>query len=167
MMMNINMSASESNPNSEMERPAASNCRTEDGSKVYYILIAEDNLADEYLIRRAIKGSNLLTRIHVVRDGEQAILLFNASETDSTADIPDLIILDINLPRKQGGEVLRHMRESLSYANTRVIGVSTPDSPREREELTRLGAYAYFRKPAEYDDFMKLGQLVRDALTLP
>lgn len=100
-----------------------------------------------------------------MRDGEQAIRYFDLADSLDPAEVPDLVILDINLPKRARGEVLRHMRNSLSSANARVIGVSSSDSVRDREELTKLGAYGYFRKPSEYDEFMKLGALVKEALT--
>lgn len=58
------------------------------------------------------------------------------------------------------------MRLSLSCARALVIGVSTSDSVLEREELTKLGSYEYFRKPSEYEEFMKLGALVKKAFAL-
>ena len=128
-------------------------------------MIVEDNEADAFLIRRAIEGAGLNAKLQVIRDGEQAIKYFDLADSLDPAEVPDLVILDINLPKRAGAEVLRHMRNSLSCANALVIGVSTSDSVREREELTKLGAYGYFRKPSEFDEFMKLGALVKEALT--
>ena len=130
-------------------------------------MIVEDNEADEFLIRRAIEGAGLNAKLHVVRDGEQAIRYFDLTDGVESPEIPDLVILDINLPKRAGGEVLRHMRHSLSCARALVIGMSTSDSVLEREELIKLGAYEYFRKPSEYEEFMKLGALVKRALDLP
>ena len=155
-----------SNPNSEKDQPSASASRSEKSPpKVPYILIVEDNEADAFLIRRAIEGAGLDAKLHVIRDGEQAIRYIDLADGIDSVEVPDLVILDINLPKRPGGAVLRHMRNSLSCANALVIAVSTSDSVREREELTNLGAYGYFRKPSEYDEFMKLGALVKKALT--
>ena len=139
-----------SNPKREMVRPSASVFRSEEvPAKGPYILIVEDNEADEFLIRRAIEGAGLDAKLHVIRDGEQAIRYFDLNDGVDSPEVPDLVILDINLPKRAGGEALRHMRHSLSCARALVIGVSTSDSVLEREELTKLGAYEYFRKPSE------------------
>ncbi len=127
-------------------------------------MIVEDNEADAFLIRRAIEGAGLQAKLHVIRDGEQAVQYVDLNDGGDLPEVPDLVILDINLPKRSGGEVLRHIRNSHTFANVLVIGVSTSDSIREREELTDLGVYGYFRKPSEYDEFMKLGALVKKAL---
>lgn len=125
------------------------------------MLIVEDNDADVFLIREALKAKNLSVAIHVVRDGEQAMQYFDQTDADATAPCPSLVLLDINLPRKQGAEVLRHMRQSLRCRNALVIAVSTSDSARDREQMAELGANGYFRKPSEYAEFMKLGDVVK------
>lgn len=125
----------------------------------------EDNEADVFLIQEAIMAKKLPMTLHVVRDGEQAMRYFDEADADVSATCPALVILDINLPKKQGSEVLKHMRRSRRCANALVIAVSTSDSARDREQMTELGANAYFRKPSEYADFMKLGDIVKGLLT--
>ncbi len=128
-------------------------------------MIVEDNLADVFLIRRAIEAANVYAGLHVVHDGEQAIRFFDEVDGDITAPCPDLVILDINLPRKHGGEVLQHMRETRRCRSALVIAVSTSDSAHDREQMMKLGANAYFRKPSDYADFMKLGDMVKSLLS--
>ena len=117
-----------------------------------------------YLIEQAIKATKLRVSLQVVSDGEQAIGFFDRTIRDSGAPAPDLVILDINLPRKQGGDVLKHMRRIPRCAKARVIAVSTSDSANDRQEMMELGARAYFRKPSEYAEFMKLGELVQSIM---
>jgi chemotaxis family two-component system response regulator Rcp1 len=124
----------------------------------------EDNEADVFLILKAIEAKKLPIALHVVRDGEQAVRYFDEADGDVSAPCPTLVILDINLPKKQGSEVLKHMRRSRRCANALVIAVSTSDSARDREQMTELGANGYFRKPSEYAAFMKLGDLVKRLL---
>jgi chemotaxis family two-component system response regulator Rcp1 len=126
------------------------------------ILIIEDNPADVLLIRHAITTADLDVNIEVVRDGEEAIQFFDETERDLALKCPALVILDINLPRKQGSEVLQHMRASGRCGKALVITVSTSDSERDRNEMTRLGANGYFRKPSDYAEFMKLGDMIKD-----
>jgi two-component system, chemotaxis family, response regulator Rcp1 len=118
-----------------------------------------------YLIQRAIEGTSLPIDFHIVRDGQQAVQFFDQADADATKPCPDIVILDINLPKKQGGDVLKHMRSRSRCAQAHVIVVSTSDSERDREFMKGLGADGYFRKPSEFDEFMKLGDLVKGVLT--
>ena len=101
----------------------------------------------------------------MVRDGQQATQFFDRADADPAQPCPDIVILDINLPKKQGGEVLRHMRGRARCSRAYVIVVSTSDSERDKEIMKELGADVYFRKPSEFDEFMKLGEIVKDVLT--
>lgn len=117
-----------------------------------------------FLIQEAIEAKNPMMAIHIARDGEQAVRYFDEVDEDISAPCPSMVILDINLPKKQGGEVLKHMQRSHRCANALVIAVSTSDSARDREHMTELGANEYFHKPSEYAAFMKLGDVVKALL---
>jgi len=118
------------------------------------------------LIERAIRDAKLPVSILQVRDGEQAVQFFDRADRDPDAPCPDLVLLDINLPRKPGSQVLQHLRQSARCARARVIVVSTSDAQTDRSRMEELGADAYFHKPSEFDEFMKLGELVRTVLAL-
>jgi DNA-binding response OmpR family regulator len=159
------MGGSGSSPSSEKDRLSASPSQSEQqAGELRHILIVEDNVADVLLIRHAIKAANIHAHLHVINDGEQAIRFFDQLDGDHAAPCPALVILDINLPKKQGGEVLQHMRKSRRSADSLVIAVSTSDSARDREDMTKLGANSYFRKPSEYVNFMKLGNVIKELL---
>jgi chemotaxis family two-component system response regulator Rcp1 len=117
-----------------------------------------------FLIREAIQAAHIDAELHVLSDGEKAIGFFDEADGSEEAPCPALVILDINLPKRNGGEVLEHMRKSAKCGRTPVLIVSTSDSPAERGKMQRLGADAYFRKPSEYADFMKLGEMVQALL---
>jgi DNA-binding response OmpR family regulator len=160
------MGGSGSNPNPEADRSSALRSPLEEPATGVrgHVLIVEDNEADVFLIQEAIEAKKLPVALHVVRDGEQAVRYFDEVDGDISGPCPSLVILDINLPKKQGGEVLKHMRRSHRCANALVIAVSTSDSARDREQMTELGANGYFRKPSEYAAFMKLGDVVKALL---
>jgi DNA-binding response OmpR family regulator len=124
----------------------------------------EDNEADVFLIREAIESKQLPVALHIVRNGEQAVRYFDKVDADLSVPCPSMIILDINLPKKQGGDVLKYMRRSRRCANALVIVVSTSDSARDREQMMELGANGYFHKPSDYAAFMKLGDVVKALL---
>jgi CheY-like chemotaxis protein len=160
------MDGSGSNRNPVEDRPSGSGSPAEKtvGRIRPGILIAEDSDADVYLIERAIQRAGISTAMQVVRDGEAAIRWIDESVADNSTLMPALIILDINLPRKRGSDVLKHVRSSPKVSAVPVIVVSTSDTARDRDEMTKLGANAYFRKPSEYAEFMKFGELVKNFL---
>lgn len=126
--------------------------------------MVEDNAADVFLIRDAIRHAGVDGEVHVVRDGHKAIEFVDAADSDSSAPCPDVLLLDLNLPMKSGDEVLRHVRASGRCRHIPVVIVTSSDSEQDRESARALGATGYFRKPSNYDDFMKLGPLVRQFL---
>jgi two-component system, chemotaxis family, response regulator Rcp1 len=134
------MAGSGSNQNPEKGLFSASPSQSEQtpSSARRQVLIVEDNQSDVYLIQRAIEGTNLAIDFHIVRDGQQAVQFFDQADTDPTKPCPDIVILDINLPKKQGGDVLKHMRSRSRCAQAHVIVVSTSDSERDREVMKRL-----------------------------
>jgi chemotaxis family two-component system response regulator Rcp1 len=131
------------------------------------VLIVDDNESDVFLIQEAIGSTRLQLTLHIAKDGEQAIRFFDRADAHPEMPCPSLVILDINLPKKQGGEVLKHMRQSPKCAHALVLVVSTSDSAKDREQMTNLGADGYFRKPSQYDEFMKLGDIVKGLLGGP
>lgn len=95
----------------------------------------------------------------MLQDGEKAIRFFDRVDRDEAASCPVMVIIDINLPKRPGGEVLREMRKSRRCANALVVVVTSSDSTRDRDDMARLGANAYFRKPSDYESFLKLGDV--------
>lgn len=124
----------------------------------------EDDSADVFLISEAINMANPEVELEVVNDGEKAIRFFEKIDSDDNLTCPALVILDINLPKKHGGQVLQQMRKSRRCAKALVLVVTSSDSARDRETMANLGANGYFRKPSDYDHFMKLGGLVKELL---
>ena len=114
-------------------------------------------------MREAIRMENLPIEVHIAADGEKAIDLIVKSERDPEAICPHILMLDINLPRIDGFEVLRRIRASDKFKDVPVIVVTSSDSPDDRSEAARLGA-GYFRKPVTYDEFLKIGSFLRRLL---
>jgi chemotaxis family two-component system response regulator Rcp1 len=159
------MAGSGSNRNPDADRSSASPSRSDQpGSRSWQILIAEDSKSDVFLIRQALRKSGIDAQIHVADDGEKTVRFLEEADADPAAPCPDLILLDINLPRYKGGEVLRRLRASARCKDAIVVVVTSSDSQRDREDMYAFGANGYFRKPSEFSEFMKLGQLVRDLL---
>jgi chemotaxis family two-component system response regulator Rcp1 len=129
------------------------------------ILLVEDNRADVFLIQEAIQVAGIQAEIEVLADGEGAIQYFERMDVDASMTCPAIMILDINLPKRPGNEVLAHMRRTNRCRETAVVVVTSSDSDRDREEMARLGIKEYFRKPSDFASFMKLGDILKDLLT--
>jgi chemotaxis family two-component system response regulator Rcp1 len=155
-----------SNPDQDKDRLSTSPSPPEvsSGSKARVILVVEDNRADVFLIRESIAAACTGVTLFVVQDGEKAIRFFEEADRDASAPCPDVVILDINLPRKSGAEVLSQMRLSRRCAHVPILIVTSSDSEKDRETMALLGVNGYFRKPSVYEEFMKLGGLVKGML---
>jgi CheY-like chemotaxis protein len=129
-----------------------------------FLLIAEDNPADVGLIRLALKKHGIPASVHIVQDGEAAIRFIEQVEADQSAACPSLAVLDLNLPRVSGDEILRRLRASEKWRHVPVIVMSSSLSARDRVDAMELGAFAYFSKPSELDQFLELGAIIRNAL---
>jgi len=129
-----------------------------------HILLAEDNIADVMLVREALTAHHVESTLHVVKDGEEALDFVATMGETGSAPCPDLVLLDMNLPKADGATVLAALREHRACAATPVIVVSSSNSPKDRSQMTALGVTHYFRKPPDFDEFMKLGEVVRRVL---
>lgn len=127
----------------------------------------EDNKADIFLMREALESAQIEADLHIVNDGDKAIEFLKRAEADETAPRPAIILLDLNLPRKSGLEVLQFLRQTKTCAKAPVVVVTSSDSENDRMETARLGASGYFRKPSSYDAFIRIGEIIRDMLTGP
>ena len=126
--------------------------------------MVEDSKTDVFLIREAIANAQVKADLHLVSDGEAAMQLFDSADADANAPCPALILLDLNLPKTSGRDVLRHLRGSTRCRNAAVLIVSSSDAANDREDAAELGANGYFQKPSDYYEFMRLGELVKKLL---
>ena len=127
------------------------------------LLLAEDNLPDAMLVREVIRAESLPLEVSIVADGEQAAAFFAKADADPTAPCPDVLLLDLNLPKIDGFEVLRQLRSRRRCSNIPVLVITSSDSAADRAEAARLGA-SYFRKPHSYTEFLKLGVVLKRIL---
>jgi CheY-like chemotaxis protein len=139
--------------------------------KSVLILLVEDNEGDIFLTREALEESEFKTMVSVARDGQEALdFVFkkNGFEDQTT---PDLIILDVNLPKKSGHEVLFEIKRHVDYKQIPIIVLTTSSSKRDIELSYEYYANCYITKPVEVADFLRVISSVQqfwiNAATLP
>ena len=113
------------------------------------ILLVEDDPDHELLTIRALKRSNIANDVTVARDGEEAVQLLFAEG----AMLPQVILLDLKLPKVDGLEVLRRIRESASTRMLPVVVLTSSDEERDLVRSYQLGVNSYIRKPVNFNDF--------------
>jgi two-component system, response regulator len=118
------------------------------------ILLVEDNPKDEALTLRALKKANIGNRVVIAHDGVEAIdyLLGTAPDGNRNA-LPQLILLDLKLPKIDGHEVLRRIRNDERTRLLPVVILTTSVEDRDRLQGYRLGANSYVRKPVDFAEF--------------
>ena len=130
---------------------------------MFRILLAEDNPADVYLIREALREHGVDSSLCVASDGRRVLELIAQAEPVETQNLA-LIILDLNLPLHDGIEILQHLRKTAALAGVPVVVLTSSDSPRDRIVASELGATCYLRKPSNLEQFLELGAVFRDLL---
>jgi chemotaxis family two-component system response regulator Rcp1 len=128
------------------------------------ILLAEDNLGDIWLVREALECHHIPHELHVVRDGDEALAFVAKMGGQDGVPCPDVLLLDLNLPKVDGPDVLAEFRKHPLCANTPVIVVSSSDTQADRARLASLRIARYFRKPSDLEKFMQLGEIVLEVL---
>ena len=128
------------------------------------ILLAEDNAADIYLIREALREHLVDCPLRVVTDGQQVLRILAAAESQAEPQYPALIILDLNLPRHDGIEILQRLKETPALRHVPVVVLTSSDSPRDRQAADLLGVTRFLRKPSSLEQFLSLGAVFKELL---
>jgi CheY-like chemotaxis protein len=128
------------------------------------ILLVEDNHSEAMLIVRALQEHQVENELLVVNDGEAAIDIFELADSDRNAPCPELLLLDLNLTRRTGAEILEQVRNTSRCREMPVIVITSSGLPSDRAPAESLGAVEYFQKPMDLEEYMKIGLSVREAL---
>jgi CheY-like chemotaxis protein len=117
--------------------------------KPLVILLADDDDGHAHLIQRNLKRAGVVNRIERVKDGQEALNFVREGKSDA----PLLLLLDINMPRVDGVEVLRQLKADPATSSIPVIMLTTTDDPREISRCYQLGCSVYITKPVRYEEF--------------
>jgi two-component system, chemotaxis family, response regulator Rcp1 len=127
-------------------------------------MLAEDNPGDVLLFREALRQSAMTFELMVAEDGEKALRMLENTSAQDAATLPDLIVLDVNLPRRSGQEVLRWVRSNPGLAHVPVMVLTSSSSPDDRARAMLLGADLYVQKSSSLEEVFELGSTMERLL---
>jgi chemotaxis family two-component system response regulator Rcp1 len=128
------------------------------------ILLVEDNPADVYLIRETLREHAIHCTMRVASDGAEMLRIISSENAPAESRRLGLIILDLNLPRHDGTEIMQRLRETAEFAHVPVVVLTSSDSPRDRLVANQFGAARYLRKPSNLEEFLNLGAVFKGLL---
>ncbi|MGH7961592.1 MAG: response regulator [Candidatus Binatia bacterium] len=120
------------------------------------ILLVEDNPGDVRLTQEALKEGKICNNLHIVEDGEEAMSFLRQEGQYTESTRPQLILLDLHLPKKDGREVLAEMRGDPALSQTEVIILTTSESDQDVLQTYNLSADRYITKPVNLEQFVKV-----------
>jgi CheY-like chemotaxis protein len=126
------------------------------------ILVVEDNKGDAMLAREAFREAGVEAQLSVVTDGAQAISYLRGEFPFESSPRPDLILLDLKLPVKDGHEVLREVKADPELRGIPILVLTTSAADHDIREAYELHANSYLRKPVTFDAFVQLARLIAD-----
>jgi two-component system, chemotaxis family, response regulator Rcp1 len=141
------------------------------GGRAVEVLLVEDNPGDIRLTQEAFKDGRILVNLTVATDGVQAIDILNHRGPYAATPRPDLILLDLNLPKKNGREVLVEIKADQELKRIPVIVMTTSKAEQDIYRVYNLNANCYITKPVELDEFLNVVRSIEDfwltIVTLP
>jgi two-component system, chemotaxis family, response regulator Rcp1 len=126
-------------------------------SRKIRILLVEDNPSDVWLMREALRLAQFPVQLTVARDGVEATQYLHQVEA-KTYDSPDLVLLDLNLPRKNGREVLAHIRRSRTLDSIPVVVLTSSSAEEDRREASRLKVSGFMTKPSSLPAYVDMAR---------
>jgi CheY-like chemotaxis protein len=126
------------------------------------ILLVEDNLADIRLTQEALKDGKIANTLQVVKDGVQAMDFLHKRPPFEQAVTPDLILLDLNIPRKSGQEVLKEIKQDASLKFIPVVIITTSASELDVAKTYANDANCYITKPVNFEQFIYVIKIIDD-----
>jgi CheY-like chemotaxis protein len=133
-----------------------------DSANVIHILLVEDNPADVRLTEEAMRESKILNSLSVVNDGVEALAFLKKEGNYINASRPDLILLDLNLPKKDGREVLEEIKNDSGLRTIPVVVLTTSEAHTDVVKSYNLHANCYITKPVELEKFMEIVRVIEN-----
>ena len=126
------------------------------------ILLAEDNPGDVRLTEKALDHGNIINNLHVVKNGVEALQFLRQDGEFSDKPRPDLVLLDLNMPKKDGREVMEEMKGDPSLRRIPVVVLTSSEAEEDVVRSYELNANAYLTKPVDFDGFVDIVKRIED-----
>lgn len=126
------------------------------------VLLVEDDPGDVLLIREAFEFNKVHNNLNVVSDGEQALAYLRREGEHADANRPDLVLLDLNLPRKDGREVLAEVKQDADLRTIPIVVLTTSEAEEDVLKSYQLHANAYVTKPVDFERFVSIVRQIDD-----
>ncbi|TDG02141.1 response regulator [Paraburkholderia guartelaensis] len=144
---------------------------SENSEQMFHILMVEDSPTDVMMTREALEYYKVLNPLHIAEDGVEAIEFLKREGKHANAPRPGLIILDLNLPRKSGQEVLQELKTDPELMNIPVVVLTTSKAEEDVAKSYGLHANCYITKPVDFEKFVQVVRSINDfwlgVVTLP
>lgn len=131
-------------------------------AKIVEVLLVEDDPGDVLMTREAFEDHRISNRLHVVSNGEDALAFLYRTGEFADAPTPDLILLDLNLPRRDGREVLAEIKQHPTHRRIPVVVLTTSDSEEDVLKSYDLHANAFVKKPVDFEQFIEAVRAIDD-----
>jgi two-component system, chemotaxis family, response regulator Rcp1 len=128
------------------------------------VLVIEDNVSDVFLLERALNKQDLRVELIHLADGDQALAFVRREGAFSHVASPSLILIDLNLPKHNGEDILREIRGARHLSGIPVCAWSSSQSQQDQALLMELGVARFVTKPLGLDQFMEIGKIIKDLL---
>lgn len=129
------------------------------------LLLIEDNYADVFIFKEALNNESFPAELSVISNGRDALKYFERSES---GDLPDLVLMDLNLPQINGFEILQKIKANIYFKNIPIVVLSTSTWALDKEKCKQLGAAEYFTKPIDFNGYAyiinSLKQLLKEKI---
>jgi len=133
-------------------------------ARSFRILLIEDNAADIYLFRHALNAAGLNFELTVIEDGADGLAFARRQREYAASAIPDLAVLDLNLPKSGGASVLQAMRQNKELERVPVFIMTSSAGQFEQASAWELGVERFITKPLDLEDFLQIGHVVKEVL---
>lgn len=141
---------------------AATGADTASGGRQPVLLLVEDNAADVRLAQEVLRMAGFAHELLIARDGDQALDMLRHKPGYESVPTPDLILLDLNLPRRDGREILREIKQDARLRSIPVVVLSTSKAENDIVACYQAHANCYLIKPVDIADFVRVAEMLRD-----
>ena len=134
-------------------------------TRPYSILVVEDNASDVFLLERALSRQQVVFQLTHLRDGAEALAFVRKEAPYANSPCPDLILVDLNLPKVDGEEIIRQIRSAKHLDGVPACVWTSSESVLDRASLSHLGASQFIFKPSGLEQFMQIGETLKNLLS--